>query len=60
MKTAAKKLTSEQVKQMVDVYLNTNYSAKEVGEQFGVTPSNVVYHANKRRKEEKELNEKNI
>lgn len=59
MKTKAKKLTPEQVTQMVNMYLGTNYSAKEVGAQFGVTASNVVYHANKARKENKNLNEEN-
>lgn len=53
MKTKAKKLTSEQVDAMVKMYLETTLSANEVGERFGVTGSNVVYHANKARKETK-------
>ena len=48
-----KKLTPEQVKAMVADYLNTDMSAREVAAKYGVTSSNVVYHANKvRRKEE--------
>ena len=46
-----KKLTPEQVTQLVNLYLGTNMSAREIGAQFGVSASNVVYHANKKRKE---------
>ncbi len=58
MKTKAKKLSPEQVTEMVELYLNSEMSAREVGAKFDVTPSNVVYHANKARKENKDLNEK--
>ena len=47
-----KRLTPEQVKAMVADYLNTDMSAREVAAKYGVTSSNVVYHANKARKEE--------
>ncbi len=58
MKTKAKKLSPEQVTEMVELYLNSDLSAREVGAKFGVTSSNVVYHANKVRKENEGLNEK--
>ena len=51
MKGPAKKLTEDQVKIMVNEYLTTDKSAREICQQFGVTASNVVYHANKARKE---------
>ena len=60
MKTKAKKLTSAQVDEMVKMYLETTLSANEVGERFGVTGSNVVYHANKARKESKNAEEDTV
>lgn len=49
---APQKLSEEQRAEMVRLYLETDMSAREVAEKFGVVPSSVIYHAKKARKKE--------
>lgn len=41
------KLTKEQAEKMVKEYLESDLSAREVADKYGVAPATVIYHANK-------------
>ena len=45
-------LPVQKIKEMVDEYLTSDKSLKEVGDEYGVSPQVVQYHSAKRRKEE--------
>lgn len=46
------KLTKEQAEKMVKEYLESDLSAREVADKYGVAPATVIYHANKVRGKE--------
>ena len=48
------KFSEEMLREAAELYLDSNLSAKEVGERYEISADVVLYHARKMRKEREE------